>query len=213
VADAGLLSTDNIKALEQNEYEYILGARPKNETNKIKEQLLETKLENDTYKVIKKDRKTRLIFTYSDKRQPKMSITAKRGLQRLEKQIKSGKLTKSQINNKGYNKYLKMEGDVAIKINYEKYNDDKKWDGIKAYLTNTTLNPKKITESYKQLWHIEKAFRMSKTDLKIRPPVYHRLARRIEAHICISFPAYKILKALERVLKKKPHSQLQKRQR
>jgi hypothetical protein len=42
------------KVLEQNEYEYILGARPKNETNKIKEQILETKLENDTYKVIKK---------------------------------------------------------------------------------------------------------------------------------------------------------------
>ena len=42
---------------------------------------------------------------------------------------------------------------------------------------------------------------MSKTDLKIRP-VYHRLARRIEAHICISFTAYKVLKELERVLKK-----------
>ncbi len=63
MADAGLLSTDNIKALEQNEYEYILGARPKNETNKIKEQILETKLENDTYKVIKKDSKTRLTIS------------------------------------------------------------------------------------------------------------------------------------------------------
>ncbi len=38
VADAGLLSTDNIKLLEQNEYEYIIGARPKNETNKIRQQ-------------------------------------------------------------------------------------------------------------------------------------------------------------------------------
>ena len=64
-----------------------------------------------------------------------------------------------------------MEGDVAIKIDYEKYNDDKRWDGIKAYLTNTTLNPKKIIENYKQLWFIEKAFRMSKTDLKIRPVI------------------------------------------
>ena len=201
VADAGLLSTDNIKLLEQNEYKYIIGARPKNETNKIRQQILETRLENDTYKVIKKDSKTRLIIAWSDKRAAKDEHNRKRGLQRLEKQIKSGKLTKSQINNKGYNKYLKMEGDVAFKIDYEKYNDDKKWDGIKAYLTNTTLNPKKIIENYKQLWFIEKAFRMSKTDLKIRP-VYHRLARRIEAHICISFTAYKVLKELERVLKK-----------
>ena len=42
---------------------------------------------------------------------------------------------------------------------------------------------------------------MSKTDLKIRP-VYHRLARRIEAHICISFTAYKVLKELERGVEK-----------
>jgi transposase len=201
VADAGLLSTDNIKLLEQNKYKYILGARPKNETNVIKQQILEARLQNDTYKVIKKDRKTRLVVSYSDKRAAKDQHNRKRGLQRLEKQIKSAKLTKAQINNRGYNKYLKMEGDVAIKIDYEKYNDDKKWDGIKAYLTNTRLTPKKIIENYKQLWQIEKAFRMSKTDLKIRP-VYHRLGRRIEAHICISFTAYKILKELERVLRK-----------
>ena len=201
IADAGLLSTDNIKLLEQNDYKYILGARPKNETSEIKHQILETRLENDTYKAIKKDSKTRLIISYSDKRAAKDEHNRKRGLQRLEKQIKSGKLTKSQINNRGYNKYLKMEGEVAIKIDYEKYIDDKKWDGIKAYLTNTILTPKEIIDNYKQLWHIEKAFRMSKTDLKIRP-VYHRLARRIEAHICISFTAYKILKELERVLRK-----------
>jgi transposase len=205
VADAGLLSIDNISLLEQNEYKYILGARPKNETNKIKQQILQTELENDTYKVIKKDNKTRLIISYSDKRAAKDQHNRERGLQRLEKQIKSGKLTKSQINNRGYNKYLKMEGEVEIKIDYQKYTDDKKWDGIKAYLTNTTLSSKKIIETYKQLWHIEKAFRMSKTDLKIRP-IYHRLAGRIEAHICISFTAYKILKELERVLKKEKAS-------
>jgi transposase len=205
VADAGLLSIDNISLLEQNEYKYILGARPKNETNKIKQQILETRLENNTYKVIKKDNKTRLIISYSDKRAAKDQHNRERGLQRLEKQIKSGKLTKSQINNRGYNKYLKMEGEVEIKIDYEKYNDDKEWDGIKGYLTNATLSSKKIIETYKQLWHIEKAFRMSKTDLKIRP-IYHRLAGRIEAHICISFTAYKILKELERVLKKEKAS-------
>lgn len=149
IADAGLLSADNIKLLEQNEYKYILGARPKNETSKIKQQILSARLENDTYRVIKKNAATRLIISYSDKRAAKDQHNRQRGLQRLEKQIKSGKLTKSQINNRGYNKYLKMEGEVAIKIDYEKYNDDKKWDGIKAYLTNTILTPKKIIENYK----------------------------------------------------------------
>jgi len=55
------------------------------------------------------------------------------------------------------------------------------------------------------LWHIEKAFRMSKTDLRIRP-IYHRLRDRIEAHICISFTAYCIYKDLERVLYKEKSS-------
>ncbi len=42
---------------------------------------------------------------------------------------------------------------------------------------------------------------MSKTDLRIRP-IYHRLRRRIEAHICIAFSAYSIYKELERILYK-----------
>jgi transposase len=51
------------------------------------------------------------------------------------------------------------------------------------------------------LWHIEKAFRISKTDLQIRP-IYHRLRHRIEGHLCIAFTAYSIYKELERVLQK-----------
>lgn len=117
----------------------------------------------------------------------------------MEKQVKSGKLTKSNINNKGYNKYLKLSGDVVIEIDYEKYNNDQIWDGLKGYITNTMLTEFEVMENYKNLWHIEKAFRMSKTDLRIRP-IYHRIRSRIEAHICISFTAYCILKELERVL-------------
>ena len=56
-----------------------------------------------------------------------------------------------------------------------------------------------VMENYRNLWHIEKAFRISKTDLRIRP-IYHRLRDRIEAHICIAFTAYSIYKELERVL-------------
>jgi transposase len=52
-----------------------------------------------------------------------------------------------------------------------------------------------------QLWQIEKAFRISKTDLRIRP-IYHRLKHRIEAHICISFAAYCIYIELDHILHK-----------
>ncbi len=75
-----------------------------------------------------------------------------------------------------------------------------KWDGLKGYITNTELKCVEVIDTYRNLWNIEKAFRISKTDLQIRP-VYHRLRDRIEAHICISFIAYLLYKELERVLK------------
>lgn len=199
VADSGLLSNENIKALEEKQYEYIIGARLKNESKKIKEQILKKKFIDGTTISIKKSSTTRLIANYSDVRASKDAYNRKRGLHRLEKQIRAGKLTKSSINNKGYNKYLKMIGDVKIEIDYEKYSNDNQWDGLKGYITNTKLSNNEVLENYKNLWHIEKAFRMSKTDLRIRP-IYHRLKNRIEAHICISFTAYCIYKELERVL-------------
>ena len=67
-------------------------------------------------------------------------------------------------------------------------------------MTNTHLSRNDIIGNYSQLWQIEKAFRISKTDLRIRP-IYHRLKERIEAHICICFTAYAIYKELERILK------------
>ncbi|HEY6975765.1 MAG TPA: hypothetical protein VH396_05730 [Chitinophagaceae bacterium] len=71
---------------------------------------------------------------------------------------------------------------------------------MKGYITNTKLSNDEIIESYRHLWNIEKAFRISKTDLKVRP-IYHRLQSRIEAHLCIAFCAYKVYKELERQLK------------
>jgi len=200
VADAGLLSTENIKALETKGYEYILGARIKNEPDKIKKQIFDNEFSNGQTICINKSEKTRLIVTFSNKRAAKDQHNRNRGLQRLEKQIRAGKLTKSNINNRGYNKYLKMEGEISIQIDYEKFNTDAIWDGLKGYVTNTKLTNDQVIENYKSLWNIERAFRMSKTDLRIRP-IYHRLKSRIEAHICISFTAYCIYKELERLLK------------
>ena len=84
----------------------------------------------------------------------------------------------------------------------EKFNQDAEWDGLKGYITNTDLTKDQIIENYGHLWKIEKAFRISKHDLKIRP-IYHQLQRRIEAHITINFVAYKVYKELERQLKEK----------
>ena len=94
---------------------------------------------------------------------------------------------------------------MTVSIDNEKVKEDRRWDGLKGYITNTQLSSNEVIENYQHLWQIEKAFRISRTDLKIRP-VYHRLPRRIEAHICISFAAYKVYKELEPQLREKKSS-------
>lgn len=199
IADAGLMSTANITELQTNNYQYIIGARIKNESKIIQQKILSQHLKNGESTAISKDEHTKIIISYSQVRAKKDAHNRKRGLEKLEKSIAKGKLTKQNINNRGYNKYLKLEGDVKISIDKQKCKDDSKWDGLKGYTTNTELPASDIINNYKHLWKIEKAFRISKTDLRIRP-IYHRLKHRIEAHICISFCAYKIYKELERQL-------------
>ena len=199
VADAGLLSNENLGFLRQEGYTYILGARIKNESYQIKEKILELDLADNDFTQIQKDTQTRLIVSYTEKRAKKDKFNRERGLKRLEKNLQRGRLTKSHINNRGYNKYLKLSGDIKIEIDYTKFEADNSWDGLKGYLTNSDLSPKLVIQNYNNLWQIEKAFRISKTDLRIRP-IYHRLRERIEAHICIAFSAYTIFKELERIL-------------
>ena len=200
IADSGLLSKRNIEALENNGYKYILGARIKNEKSSIKQQILNQNYSDGDILSFPKDNNKRLLVSYSVKRAKKDAYNRERGIKRLEKKVKTGKLTKSSINNRGYNKFLKLDGEINIGIDYSKVEQDKNWDGLKGYITNTNLSNKEVIDNYKDLWYIERAFRMSKTDLRIRP-IYHRLKERIEAHICISFVAYAIYKELERALK------------
>jgi transposase len=150
---------------------------------------------------LKRSDGTKLIISYSDKRRRKDARNREKGLSKLRKQVKSGRLTKDSINNRGYNKFLTLKGNVAVEIDEDKIREDQLWDGLKGYVTNTRLSAKTIIENYRHLWQIEKAFRISKTDLRIRP-VYHYRRKRIEAHICVAFVAYSIYKELERILEK-----------
>lgn len=204
VADAALLSKDNIDKLKKNKYRFILGGRIKNESDKLKVKILEKSKgiqDGDSF-ILKKHDKTRLVVTYSITRAKKDARNRDKGLRKLRQQIKSGKLTKENINNKGYNKFLTMTGTMNISIDENKIKEDAKWDGLKGYITNSTLSSKRVVDNYMQLWQIERAFRISKTDLRIRP-MHHYLKRRIEAHISISFVAYTIYKELQHLLKKK----------
>src|SRR3989339_626751 len=201
IADAALLSKQNLKNLANEKYQFIIGARIKNESEQIKAAILKQAkgLTDGESFSLKRPDGSKLIVAYSDKRQRKDARNREKGLLKLRRQVKSGRLTKESINNRGYNKFLALKGEVAVEIDEAKVKEDQLWDGLKGYVTNTRLSPKAIIENYRHLWQIEKAFRISKTDLRIRP-VYHYKRKRIEAHICIAFVAYSIYKELERLL-------------
>jgi hypothetical protein len=111
-----LLSNDNIQDLQQKGYDFILGARIKAESRTVKKKIFSLQLKHGESKIISKNDKMRLIISYSESRAKKDKANREKGLRKLEKQIKSGRLTKANINNRGYNKYLKLEGELNISI-------------------------------------------------------------------------------------------------
>jgi transposase len=65
--------------------------------------------------------------------------------------------------------------------------------GWKSYITNiTNPTPEFVIGAYHQLWHIDKAFRMSKHDLQARP-IYHHKRESIEAHLAVVFAALAVM--------------------
>lgn len=200
VADSGLMNGDNIADLEENGYKYIIGAKIKTESKKIKEWIL-SQPKNDCQMVeYDKGNGKRLLVGYTDNRARKDAYNREKGVRRLEKAYRRGTLTKENINKRGYNKFLTTEGDVRVSIDYDKLETDAKWDGLKGYLTNTDIPASQVYDAYHNLWHVEQAFRISKSKIEIRP-MFHFTRRRIEAHVCICFVALKVYKELERLLK------------
>lgn len=200
VADSGLMNGDNIADLEANGYKYIIGAKIKTESKRIKEWIL-NQPKNDCQMIeCDKGDGRRLLVGYTADRARKDAYNREKGVRRLEKAYRRGTLTKENINKRGYNKFLTMEGDVKVSIDYDKLETDAKWDGLKGYLTNTDIPASQVYAAYHNLWHVERAFRISKSKIEIRP-MFHFTRRRIEAHICICFVALKVYKELERLLK------------
>jgi len=200
VADSGLMNKTNIALLESGNYKYIIGARIKNETEEIKRWILSQEKKDGVFHELGKLPKSRLIIGYTDNRAKKDKYNREKGVKRLKIAYKSGTITKENVNNRGYNKFLEIADDVKVAISQDKIREDEKWDGLKGYLTNTTLEPKQVCDQYNGLWVIERAYRVTKGTLEMRP-MFHFTRKRIEAHVCICFVAYKVYKELERILK------------
>lgn len=200
VADAGLMSKRNVKLLEDAGYKYIIGARIHTETESLKEWILTQPKVSSKYHEHKYGENARLILGYSVERAKKDAHNREKGVARLRKAYASGKITKASVNKRGYNKFLEISKDIDVVISDAKIEEDAKWDGLKGYITNTSLPPAEVVEQYHGLWVVEHAFRVTKGNLEARP-IFHFTEKRIEAHICICFIAYKVYKELERIIK------------
>jgi len=204
VADAGMLSEDNISFLEKENLSYIVGARLKNLSEKFKKRIFvhdftkeptfelacEIKLET------KEIKDKRLIINFSDKRAKKDKFSREKLIKKLEVKIAS----KKELIKKS--KYLIIENHGKIVgIDQVKIELDKRHDGLKGYWTNlkTKVKPKEIIDQYHNLWKVEKAFRMSKSDLRERP-IFHRKFKRIRGHLLICFCSLLVMKETERIL-------------
>jgi len=217
-----MLNKDNLIFLENNSYSYILGAKIKTFPSEIKEYIsnLEFQSDEQTYEIYldrdnnfikdnkqeSKEIKYRLILSFSTQRMKKDKYLREKHLNKIKEKIKnSPTITKSDLKSP-YKKYLDLENinncNITFKLNKEKVKLDEKLDGIKGYLTNDfRLSHNEIITNYTNLHFIEEAFKISKTDLKIRP-IYHRLEDRIKAHILISFVAYAIYRDFTIKIKK-----------
>lgn len=208
VADSGLLSKDNIKLLQSHNEQFIVGARIKNLPEELTRQILDKSLykpinehEEDilSYQEIFLQDGHRLIVTYSEHRAQKDKHDRQKAIESLQKRLSKSKNLKSLLNNYGYKKFLKVEGESNLTLNQEKLIESQAWDGLHGILTNipsAQAPVEQILYHYKGLWQVEETFRISKHNLRMRP-IFHWEARRIKAHIAICYMALVCTRVME----------------
>lgn len=198
VADSGMLNSINLDNLESEGFNYIVCARLKSFSKNIKQEIINIKNNyNGDFFHILEINKRRLIISHRTNRAIKDRYDRDKALEKLTKKLKTSKSPANLISNYGYKKFITMNNQYKVELNEEKIVESEKWDGLHGLITNIKdQNPSEIYERYNELWQIEDAFRINKTDLKIRP-IFHWNPKRIIAHIAISYIAYCCYKVVE----------------
>ena len=192
VADRGMLSEDNLKALEDAGLHYIVGARLKSLPHAVQATLLDA----DHYQALGEDgsrvlscphQDRRLVVSFSPVRAEKDRRERDKAIGKLRKKLAKSQNPKDLLNNYGYKKYLTVDGETTLRVNRDKIAEAQRWDGLHGVLTNLPdTDNATLLRQYRGLWQVEDTFRVSKHDLKVRP-IYHWTPTRIRAHIAIAF--------------------------
>lgn len=198
VADSGMLNNVNLENLESEGFDYIVCARLKSFNKTVQNMIISNKqaVEDDCFYNINLDNR-RLVVSYRQNRATKDYHDRVKSIERLTNKLKQSSSPTNLISNYGYKKYITVDRNSKIKLNEEKILEAEQWDGLHGLVTNIQDTPaEEIYAYYRGLYQIEDAFRINKTDLKIRP-IFHWTPERVKAHIAISYMAYCCYKAVE----------------
>jgi hypothetical protein len=121
----------------------------------------------------------------------------------LREQLRHG--DKSLVGNKGYRRYLQVEGEGHFAVDEAKITEEAKYDGTWVLRTNTELSAAEVAVQYKRLWLVEHWFRSCKALLETRP-IYHRGDETIRGHVFCSFLALRLRYELQARLAARNHS-------
>lgn len=194
VADAGMISEANQKAIFAAGLSFILGTRipyvpqvisewrDKNPGQEIPDGQVFTQPWPATPAERARGIPDRVIhYQYRADR-------ARRTLRGIDEQVaKAEKAVAGTVSVKR-NRFIKLTG-ADKSVNRELEAKARALAGIKGYTTDLTCQtPQFVIDAYHRLWRIEKSFRMSKHDLQARP-IYHHKRESIDAHLSIVFAA------------------------
>ena len=198
VADAAMLSKENMQQLNTDGYRYIVGARLANTAQRFIDQIY-TELPR-TDQAIK-----RFEYAYAGLKAPivcEFSTTRYRKDKReFDKQVARA-MTLIERKEPGRRaKFVKKSDQPGAPFVFDAdlRTKTEKLLGIKGYVTNIPeqeMSNAEVIAYYKDLWHVEQAFRMSKSDLRARP-IFHHTQEAIKAHVLVCFMALMVGKYLE----------------
>ncbi len=192
VADAAMMSLENITAIRSAGLHYIVGAR----TAKLPLKLLTDvsarlcQQDGNTVRIPTPDY-GELICDFSAKRFAKDQREMNDHIRKAEQLLKNPSAIKRA-------KFIKPVDQHTYTLHTELVKKTKLLLGIKGYYTNLQpeVSDRVIIQQYHNLWHVEQAFRIAKNDLQMRP-IYHFKKDMIRAHVLICFMALAVCKYME----------------
>jgi len=216
-ADAGMLSWKNLKALDDAGFSFIVGSRMTKAPGDLAGHFHwhgESFTDGQIIDTLTPRRGATVVNNIKVKAEPVWTAAAHPKAWRAVWQYKAARARRDQktLNAQEERAKAVVAGDRQAKITrfVTVSGDDRTLDeaslkrardlvGLKGYVTNIDAEQMPATEvisKYHELWHVERSFRMSKTDLRARP-IFHHLRESIEAHLTIVFTALAVAHAIQ----------------